>query len=114
MEQTICKFCGQHVFTNYYFCPYCGKKLIEPPITALREISVYLLSILLPPLGLWPGIKYLLQKNQRAKRVGIITIILTILSTIITLYLSIAFFNNINQNISSQLINQSQLQNLGY
>lgn len=114
MEQTICKFCGQAVLTNYYFCPYCGKKLIEPPITAFKEICVYLLSVFLPPLGLWPGIKYLLQKNTKAKRVGSVAIVLTIISTVVTLWLSVVAFNGLSQTINSQL-NQSQLQNMeGY
>jgi len=103
MEQTICKFCGQTVLSNYYFCPYCGKKLIEPPITAVKEISVYLLSIFLPPLGLWPGIKYLSQKNERAKRVGIIAIILTVISIIITVWLCIGMVGNISQSVTSQI-----------
>jgi len=114
MEQTICKFCGQAVFSNYYFCPYCGKKLIEPPITIIKEIGVYLLSVFLPPLGLWPGIKYLLQKNSKAKRVGTIAIILTVVSTIITLWLSVAAFNGLSKTINSQLNQQSDLQNMGY
>jgi len=112
MEQVTCKFCGQTVLSNYYFCPYCGKKLIEPPITALREIGVYLLSVLLPPLGLWPGIKYLMQKNERAKRVGIIAILLTVASIAITIWLSVGLVNNITQTFNSQL-NGSQLQGLG-
>ena len=107
MNQTICKFCGQTVLSNYYFCPYCGKKLIEPPITALKEISVYLLSVFLPPLGLWPGIRYLSQKNEKAKRVGTIAIILTIISIIVTIWLSIGLVNNISQSVSSQM-NQYQ------
>lgn len=111
MEQTTCKFCGQDVLANYYFCPYCGKKIIEPPITAAREIGVYLLSIFLPPLGLWPGIKYLSQKNEKAKRVGVIAIILTIISIVITIWASIAFVNNMSQTLNSQM---NQYQNLGY
>ena len=114
MEQIICKYCGQNVFTNYYFCPYCGKKLIEPPITLVKEISVYLLSVLLPPLGLWPGIRYILQKDQKAKRVGTIAIILTIISTVVTLYFSIIAFNGISKTINAQLNQSSELQNLGY
>ena len=112
MERTTCKFCGQTVLSNYYFCPYCGKKLIEPPITALKEISVYLLSFFLPPLGLWPGVKYLLQKNERARRVGSITILLTIVSIVITVWISIGLLNNISQTLNTQF-NQSQVQNLG-
>jgi uncharacterized membrane protein YqaE (UPF0057 family) len=103
MEQTNCKFCGQAVFTNYYFCPYCGKKIIEPPITALKEISVYLLSVFLPPLGLWPGIKYLSQKNEKAKRVGLIAIILTIISTIVTIWISIGLLGSLTQSLNAQM-----------
>jgi len=110
MEQTTCKFCGQTVFTNYYFCPYCGKKLIEPPITAIKEIGVYLLSAFLPPLGLWPGVKYLLQKNSRAKRVGTVAIVITIISTIITLWLSVAAFGGLSKSLNSQL-NEYNLEN---
>ena len=103
MEQTNCKFCGQAIFTNYYFCPYCGKKIIEPPITALKEISVYLLSVFLPPLGLWPGIKYLSQKNEKAKRVGLIAIILTIISTIVTIWISIGLLGSLTQSLNAQM-----------
>jgi uncharacterized membrane protein YqaE (UPF0057 family) len=103
MEQTNCKFCGQAVFTNYYFCPYCGKKIVEPPITALKEISVYLLSVFLPPLGLWPGIKYLSQKNEKAKRVGLIAIILTIISTIVTIWISIGLLGSLTQSLNAQM-----------
>lgn len=113
MEQAICKFCGQAVLSNYYFCPYCGKKLIEPPITAAREIGVYLLSFFLPPLGLWPGIKYLLQKSERAKRVGVIAIMLTIISIVITVWITMGLMGTVTQSLNAQM-NQSQLQNLGY
>jgi uncharacterized membrane protein YqaE (UPF0057 family) len=111
MEQTVCPFCHFSLSENFYFCPNCGKKISEPPITTLKEIGVYLLSIFLPPLGLWPGIKYLFSKDQRRKRVGIIAIILTIVSTVVTIWLSIAMFNNLNQSISPQI---NQYQNFGY
>jgi len=107
MEQTVCPFCHFSLSQTYYFCPNCGKKINEPPVTTLKIIGVFLLSVFLPPLGLWPGIKYLLSKNQKTKKVGAIAIALTILSTIITLWLSVVMFNSLNQNISSQL-NQFQ------
>jgi hypothetical protein len=111
MEQTVCPFCHIPLAQSYYFCPNCGKKINEPPITTAKEIGVYLLSIFLPPLGLWPGIKYLFSKEQRTKRAGAIAIILTIISTVITLWLSVAVFSNISQSVNSQL---NQTQNLGY
>ena len=111
MNPTVCPFCHFTLNEAFYFCPNCGKKISEPPITTLKEISVYLISILLPPLGLIPGIKYLFSKNQRTKRAGIIAITLTILSTIITVWISVVMFNNLSQGINSQL---NQYQNLGY
>jgi uncharacterized membrane protein YqaE (UPF0057 family) len=111
MNPTTCPFCHFALLETFYFCPNCGKKLSDPPITTLKEISVYIISILLPPLGLWPGIKYLFSKNGRTKRAGMIAIALTIFSTIITLWLSIALFNNLSKSVNSQL---NQYQNLGY
>jgi hypothetical protein len=111
MEQTVCPFCHFSLNETFYFCPNCGKQINEPPITIAKQIGVYLISIFLPPLGLWPGIKYLFSKEQRTKRVGMIAIALTIFSTVITLWLSVALFNNLSQNVNSQL---NQYQNLGY
>ena len=111
MNTTICPFCHFTLNETFYFCPNCGKKISEPPITTVKEIGVYLVSILLPPLGLWPGIKYLFSKNARTKRAGMIAIVLTIISTVITLWLSVALFNNLSKSVNSQM---NQYQNLGY
>jgi hypothetical protein len=110
-QQQACPFCHFQLLQNYYFCPNCGKKISEPPITVIKQIGVYLLSIFLPPLGLWPGIRYLFSKDQKTKKVGTIAIILTIASTVITLWLSVAMFNNLTKNVNSQL---NQYQNLDY
>lgn len=114
MEKSQCKYCSFIVFSNYYFCPNCGKKLHEPPLSTSigKQIGIYTLSIFLPPLGLLPGIKYLFQKDNKAKIIGIITIILTIISMIITFQLTLNFINNpLGQYNENQL---RQLQNLNY
>lgn len=111
-QQLVCQFCHFPLLENYYFCPNCGKKLNEPPITTLKEIGVYLISILLPPLGLWPGIRYLFSKNQRTRRAGLIAIILTILSTVITIWLTMTFINQAMQSLTGQM-NLNQYQGLG-
>jgi hypothetical protein len=69
------------------------------------------MSILLPPLGLWPGIKYVFQKDEKTKLVGIIAIILTVLSSIITFWLFSGFMSGI---LNSSLGSLNQYQNLGY
>lgn len=111
MELT-CNSCHYPISENFYFCPNCGKKIHEPPVSTSvgRQIWIYFLSTFLPPLGLWPGIKYLLQNDEKAKMIGIIAIVLTILSTIITIWISIGLLNQITQQFNTQM---NQFQNLG-
>ena len=113
METQPCKYCGSSVLGTYYYCPNCGKKLKEPPLSIglTKQIGVYVLSLVLPPLDLWTGIKYLRQDNITAKRIGIIAIVLTIISTILTIWLTIGLLSSpFGGNAGDQL---QQLQDYG-
>ena len=87
--QLICPSCHQPIKPEYYFCPNCGANLKEKtaPISVWAQIGIYALSIFLPPLGLWPGIKYIMKKDKQAKTVGIIAVALTLVSSLITIWL---------------------------
>lgn len=114
MEQKTCKYCGFAVSDNFYFCPNCGKKLIEPPLSTSigKQIGIYALSFFLPPLGLVPGFRYLRQKDSKSKIVGLIAILLTLVSIIITIKLAL---NLVTYPLGLESVNQmQQLQNLGY
>lgn len=108
----ICPHCSAPVPQGSYFCPNCGKQLQEKPLStsAMKQIGVYALSLLLPPLGLWPGIKYLRQQDDKAKMVGWVAIILTILSTVVSLILYVQLMHVISQTLNSQLGVYQQLQ----
>ena len=96
----ICPSCGSVVPAAYTFCPHCGKPLQGQKLsTSLgRKIWIYAVSVLLPPLGMWPGVKYLRSDDAEAKKMGMIAIALTVLSTILTLGLTFAFIQSyINQ-----------------
>jgi hypothetical protein len=54
-------------------------------------------------LGLVPGIKYLLQKDQKKKIVGAIAIVLTIISTIVTVWFTIGYVSQASKAVNSQL-----------
>ena len=106
MEPNLtCPVCHNISPATDYFCSNCGKKLKDKPVSTSigKQIGIYALSILLPPLGLWPGFKYLFQKDEKAKIIGIVAIILTILSTVLTMYYTIQLMNNITKTINEQL-----------
>ena len=79
----ICPVCHQNVPAEYYFCPNCGHNLKEKPmpVPIIVQIGLYALAVFLPPLGLWPGAKYLMKKGPQAKWVGGITVALTVISS---------------------------------
>lgn len=100
IENTICLTCHQPILPAYYFCPNCGKEIKEKPepISIVNQIGIYALSIFLPPLGLWPGIKYAKKKYPQARNVGIAAIVLTIISTIVSVwYIFVMFQTYLNQ-----------------
>lgn len=94
-----CKNCQSPILETYYFCPSCGKKLKEPPFkfSVNRTITIILLSVFLPPLGLIPAIRYFVAPDIKAKIVGIVGIALNaVILTWITIYL----INSINQTMT--------------
>ncbi len=113
MTELNCLFCHFPLAENFYFCPNCGKKIKDTPvsITILKQLSIYAISLLLPPLGFWPGIKYLLQNDPQAKKIGLIAIVLTLISTIITIWLTVNFITKINSTFNNQI---NPYQNLGF
>lgn len=111
MEQKFCPVCKTPVFDNYIFCANCGANLKEAAAPSMgKQISIYLVSLLLPPLGLLPGIRYLRRDDPVAKRVGMITIILTIVSTVLTIWLSWGFVATVQKTINQQMT----IPDLGY
>ena len=113
MEPTLCPNCNATIQPIFRFCPTCGKNITDAtsPITLSKQIGVYLLSILLPPLGLWPGFTYLRSKKPNGKMVGWIAIILTNIGTVITIALFMQLMDSVNKSINQQL---KMYENLGY
>lgn len=67
------------------------------------EILCYAGSIFLVPLGLWWGIKYLRQPDPASKRIGIISVILTIAATIIVIIWTVNILNSVGSQVNNQL-----------
>src|SRR4030042_1856770 len=104
-SQTTCAYCKANISLSDYFCPNCGKKLKEKPLstTFLKQLLIYSVSFFLPPLGIWPAIKYLRQSDEKSKKIGFVALGLTIISIAITSWLTISLVNSFNQQIGSQL-----------
>lgn len=102
----ICSICHFPVSETYYFCPNCGNNLREKPeeLSLFKKLSFYALAIFLPPLGLWPGIKYLEKKDPKARELGVITILLTLVSSFLVTWLIFKMFNNYISQINEALI----------
>lgn len=64
-----------------------------------------LLTVLLPPMGIFKGIKYLKFEDQKLKAIGIVVIVITILELILITVWTINFANMINSQVNSQLNN---------
>ena len=114
MDSQICPSCKKQISNEANFCPNCGKKIKEPPAstTILSQLGVYAISVLFPPFGIIPALKYLKQNDQAAKNIGIIAILLTFLSIIIGIWLSIYIVSQVQNTINAQLQLQSSGLNL--
>jgi len=103
--QTTCIYCKGGISLSDYFCPNCGKKLKEKLLstTFSKQLLIYLVSFFLPPLGIWPAIKYLRQQDEKSKKIGLTAIFLTIISIVATSWLTISFINSFDKEFNDQL-----------
>lgn len=107
INSTICSKCHTEVKPTDYYCFNCGVNLRPvPPSTSFeRQIMLYLGSFFLPPMGLFWSIKYLKQPNLKSRIVGLISIVLTLISLLITYLLLKNVADAVNSQMSSQVNN---------
>ncbi len=101
--QTHCNRCHSEINSSFYFCPHCGHKIKEPPyhFTIIGTISILLISFLFPPFGLIPGIRYLKNKDKKAKLIGALAIIVTIIATVLFIIFIKQYLEMVNTTINS-------------
>jgi len=93
-----CGKCKKPLSEFSYFCPNCGNKIINKPfkLTIKTILYVITLSIFFPPLGIFPGFKYLRYKEISAKLFGLLTIVITLIFTYLMFYVFIKFMNEMS------------------
>jgi len=106
----ICSQCHQPVQPEFYYCPNCGKKLTEPPLSTgvAAQAWLYAFSIILPiicflAVSYWQGIRYARSPDPKAQQIGWIAIALLALSTIVTFWLAAVWINSALQSATSDL-----------
>ena len=98
LGKVICLQCHQPVLPEYYFCPNCGKNLHPKPLSISigAQIGLYAFSVIIMPITCclafryWKGWKYFRSDDPRARRMGLIAIILLTVSLIFTIWLTFA------------------------
>ena len=95
-----CGKCKKPLSEFSYFCPNCGNKIIDKPfkLTIKNIIYVMTLSIFFPPLGIFPGFKYLRYKETGAKLFGLLAIIITLIFTYLMFYIFMNFMNEMSSS----------------
>ena len=95
--ETSCPACNAAVTPEVNFCSQCGKQIKEPPfsISILKQVLVYFVSFFLAPFGLGYAFKYLRLSDKRAKRLGIVAILLTILGIATVVITASSFMDSI-------------------
>lgn len=71
--------------------------------TGAKQIVIYLVSFFLPPFGLGWGFKYLKSNNGKAKKIGMVAILLTIISLTLAFWISKTFMDNLTKSINKEI-----------
>ncbi len=110
INPSLCLVCHQPLLPKYYFCPNCGTKISSTLLSTSvgTQIWIYAFSIIIPMIffiliGKWPGTKYSKSNDPKAKQIGYIAWGLLILSTIVTVWLSIRWTNQMIQSSMNSL-----------
>lgn len=102
MNPSICPQCQTILLPNSNFCPNCGFQIVTSPqvIGIGKQVWIYFVSLFLPPLGFIWTFKYFKSENQQLKRIALIAAAITIISIIISIWISVGFFQGIQQQVN--------------
>lgn len=102
---TACPQCHVPVRPTDFFCYNCGKNLKPaPPSTSIETLVMYYVgSVLLPPMGIIWGWKYVKATDQKARLHGWLLIGITVVELVLLTIWTIDFVHGINAQVNSQL-----------
>lgn len=105
LSSLSCPKCNSPINQADYFCKSCGAKIKNKALstTLFMQLKIYVFSLLLPLLGLIPAIKYLRQEDRSSKKIGVVIVVITILSLVITTWLTMGYLNTFNESLNKQM-----------
>lgn len=108
-----CPFCNADLDPAAFFCPSCGKKVREKPVSTAfwAQAALYAVSVLLPPFGIGMTIRYLRSPDKIAKRAGWISVVLTSLALVVVFWSTYVMTKSISDQVNQSL---KQYQGMGY
>ena len=88
VQAQACLKCQTVMPGNAYFCYNCGKSLrkLPPSSSVSRQITIYLTSFFVPPSGFLFGWQYIRQPDEKLKMIGVVAVILTVGSLLLSLW----------------------------
>ena len=105
-----CSVCHQALLPTYYFCPNCGNKVAEQPLSVSlwSQTQLYMFSAILPlicflTIGRWKGFRYATSQDKEARTVGIIATSILIISTVLTVWFTVVATQQIIKTMTSNL-----------
>jgi hypothetical protein len=101
---TPCPFCGVQIDAKDYYCPNCGKKVREKPLSTSfgRQLVVYAVSLFLPPFGLvW--IPRYWKMSGVGKKIALAIIILTVISLAVSVWVAVDFVHAFDTALQKEL-----------
>ena len=111
-----CPFCNNKIDAKAFYCPICGKKVREKPVsTKFWPVALlFFLSIFLPPLNIGLTIRYMKSADHKAKTIGKIS--LFVMTAVIVVACIAAYYTTkyVSDQVNSQINQEMKGLNYGF
>ena len=100
-----CPNCKNQIDPNVFYCPICGKKIKEPPVSTgfWPILGLFLFCILLPPLNIPLSFKYLRAADTKAKTLGWISLFVMAAALAVITVITINVVNEVNRQVEVEM-----------
>jgi hypothetical protein len=108
-NQVDCPFCNNKIEAKAFYCPVCGKKVREKPLsTSFGPVFlIFFLCVFLPPFNIGKTIKYMRSPDPKAKKIGLISLAVMFITLIgygIITYITTTYvMNEVNRQVGESL-----------